>query len=119
MEKIREKYIKIDGFNNFQLILHTTVCCVVISVKIFIWYDLLFQALESTQKGERIPSAILEKDEKGFGKLFLGGFKTALNEDFIKMEKLGGIVNTVGDGLFTLFGAKLEVCELGIDQFVF
>ena len=88
-------------------------------IKTFICCELLFQALESTQKGERVPSVILEKDEKGYGKLFLGGFKAALNEDFIKMEKLGGIVNTVGDGLFTLFGSKLEVCELHINQFVF
>ena len=56
-------------------------------IKTFICYELLFQALESTQKGERVPSVILEKDEKGYGKLFLGGFKAALNEDFIKMEK--------------------------------
>ncbi|XP_066935196.1 dual specificity protein phosphatase 22-B-like [Clytia hemisphaerica] len=69
----------------------------------------LVKALECTQKGERIPSLILEKDEVfGHGKLYLGGFKACTSREFITHEQVRGVVNTVGNGLFGLFGRKFQ-----------
>ena len=53
---------------------------------------------------------ILETDPvKGYGKLFLGGFKAIINKEFQAKEDIKGCVNTVGKGLFGLFGQKFEV----------
>ena len=69
--------------------------------------------MESTQKGERVPSLILDTDPlKGYGKLFLGGFKATINKEFQAKEKIKGVVNTVGKGLFELFGKKFQVIIL-------
>ena len=76
------------------------------------------KALECTQKGERVPSLILETNEAvGHGKLFLGGFKACTNREFISKEQLKGVVNTVGNGLFGLFGRKFQVIS-GYFRFV-
>jgi len=69
----------------------------------------LIKALETTQKGEKTPSMILSANtNEGLGKLYLGGFKAAINNDFLKDENVKGIVNTTGDGLFQLYGNKFQ-----------
>lgn len=75
----------------------------------------LIKALECTQKGERIPSLILEKD-KGLGALYLGGFKAVTNKDFVTQVNLKGVVNTAGNALFALFGRKFKATYEGAIQ---
>lgn len=67
----------------------------------------LIKALEYTQRGEKTPTLIL-KQEGSYGQLFLGGFKAALNSEFLQKENVHAVVNTAGSGLFRLFGKKLE-----------
>jgi len=66
-----------------------------------------------------VPSLVLDGDET-FGKLYLGGFKAAINKDFLANENVRSVVNTVGDGLFTLFGRKFQVgvCMCGTNTFI-
>lgn len=79
----------------------------------------LAKALESTQKGERVPSLILERNaDTGYGKLFLGGFKATINKEFNASENIKGVINTVGNGLFGLFGRKFQTTyEDAIESF--
>ena len=53
------------------------------------------QALEYSQKGEKVPSCILHRDgSRGTGALYHGGFKAVMNADFLKKERVTHIVNT-------------------------
>ena len=72
--------------------------------------DTILKALEYSQKGEKIPSPITDITNFSScgGKLFLGGFKAVLNTEFVVKENLKGVVNTVGEPLFQIFGKKFE-----------
>ncbi|XP_004206413.1 dual specificity protein phosphatase 22 isoform X1 [Hydra vulgaris] len=67
----------------------------------------VIKSLEYTQKGEKYPTLILNSDEK-YGKLFLGGFKAAMNLEFLQQESVANVVNTAGMGLYKTFGKKYE-----------
>lgn len=67
----------------------------------------VLKALEYTQKGAKAPSLILDASESN-GKLFLGGYKAALNKEFLAGENVKAVVNTVGRPLFQVFGNKME-----------
>ena len=69
------------------------------------------QALEYSQKHERIPSCILAVGEgstaAGTGGLYHGGFKAVMNAEFLRKERVTHIVNTA-KGL-EIFGPKYLV----------
>lgn len=68
------------------------------------------QALEYSQKHERIPSCILavgEGSAAGTGGLYHGGFKAIMNAEFLRKERVTHIVNTA-KGL-EIFGPKYLV----------
>ena len=57
-----------------------------------------------------VPSLILETDEdKNYGAIFLGGFKAAINPEFLKKENVTHVLNVAGKGLGILFGPKYRV----------
>ena len=69
------------------------------------------QALEFSQKHEKIPSCILARGEGSsakIGGLYHGGFKAVMNTDFLRNEGVTHIVNTA-KGL-EIFGPKYRVC---------
>lgn len=74
----------------------------------------MLQALEFSQKGEKVPSCILTSSSE-LGGLFHGGFKAVMNTEFLKREKVTHVVNTA-KGL-EIFGPKYMVrileCTLG------
>lgn len=55
-----------------------------------------------------VPTLILEKTSHE-GALFLGGFKAAINAEFLKNENVTHIVNVSGKGLGMMFGPKYRV----------
>ena len=68
------------------------------------------QALEYSQKHDRIPSCILavgEGSAAGTGGLYHGGFKAIMNAEFLRKERVTHIVNTA-KGL-EIFGPKYLV----------
>ena len=60
-----------------------------------------------------VPTKILDKAANE-GALFLGGFKAAINKEFLKKEKITHIVNAAGKALGMMFGPKYRVGILGI-----
>eukprot|EP00795_Rhopilema_esculentum_P007630 gene7630-13447_t len=53
------------------------------------------------------PTLILESDSvRNHGKLFLGGFKAAINTEFLKKENITHVLNVAGKGLGIMFGPK-------------
>ena len=67
------------------------------------------QAIEYSQKGEKVPSCILRRSRDGcvWGGLYHGGFKAVMNTPFLKEEGVTHIVNTA-KGL-EIFGPKYLV----------
>ena len=64
-----------------------------------------------------VPSLILEKDEeKNYGAIFLGGFKAAINPEFLKKENVTHILNVAGKGLGILFGPKYRVSSASLEK---
>ena len=58
-----------------------------------------------------VPSCILPLDiERGSAKgaLYLGGFRAAMNHDFLKQNNIGHVLNTAF-GLEKVFGSKYTV----------
>ena len=64
--------------------------------------------MEYTQKGLMVPTMILDKNANE-GALYLGGFKAAINDTFLKEQNVTHIVNTASKGLGMLFGPKYRV----------
>ena len=64
------------------------------------------QALEYSQKSEKTASCVLPAGQ-GVGGLFLGGFKSVINVQFLQESNIGHIVNTA-KGL-EIFGPKYTV----------
>lgn len=64
------------------------------------------QAIEYTQKGEQTASCVLPAG-KGLGGVFLGGFKSVVNAEFLRSSDIRHIVNTA-KGL-EIFGPKYTV----------
>lgn len=76
--------------------------------------ECLLQALAYSQKAEIIPSTILPLNDKEGG-LFLGGFRSVMNAEFLKDLKVKYIVNTA-KGL-EIFGPKyLESVKKAKDE---
>ena len=56
------------------------------------------------------PSCILPQDATtGFGGLYHGGFKAAMNVDFLQKEGITHVVNTAAKGLQMIYGPKYTV----------
>lgn len=72
----------------------------------------VFQAIEFSQKGEKVPSCILTAKE-GKGGLFHGGFKAVMNTEFLVQENVTHILNTA-KGL-EIFGPKYLVRVYGLE----
>lgn len=73
-------------------------------------YVVSVQALEFSQKHEKLPSCILARGEGSsakIGGLYHGGFKAVMNTDFLRKEGVTHIVNTA-KGL-EIFGPKYRV----------
>lgn len=64
------------------------------------------QAIEYSQKGERVPSCIIDPGG-GWGGLYHGGFKAVTNSAFLKEAGVSHVVNTA-KGL-EIFGKKYLV----------
>ena len=68
----------------------------------------LFQALEYSQEGEKVPSCVLDStDQPGQGGLYLGGYRAVTNLKFLKDHNITHILNTA-KGL-EIFGPKYLV----------
>jgi len=72
-------------------------------------YMISLQAIEFSQKGEKVPSCILAAGDNKGG-LFHGGFKAVMNREFLVQQKITHIVNTA-KGL-EIFGPKYLVSFL-------
>ncbi|XP_062500636.1 uncharacterized protein LOC134177877 [Corticium candelabrum] len=68
--------------------------------------DIILKALEFSQKGEKIPSLVLDSTDTT-GALYLGGYKSVMNDAFLVEHKIGAIVNTA-KGLENVFGPSYK-----------
>ncbi len=65
------------------------------------------------------PSLILEKDpESNLGAVYLGGFQSAVNEEFIEKENVTHILNVAGKALGLFFGPRNRVCSCIMSSFI-
>lgn len=55
-----------------------------------------------------VPTKVQEKGAME-GAVYIGGFKAAINADFLKQENITHVVNVAGKGLGMMFGPKYRV----------
>ena len=65
------------------------------------------QAIEYSQHGEKVPSCIFPKGERG-GALYHGGYKAVMNTSFLSECDIKYVVNTAR-GLEEVLGPKYKV----------